>query len=1043
MRNNPTTFMQALNEHFEPAILYRGKAIYQSGRVMWNIQQSKTAQGIYSASIKGDSGKTYRTEIYWDKRNSFMCNCNCPYEYNCKHAAALGFYIAHTFNINQATADDGIEDWLTQLNKLLPPAIPKNTSAKENGYALSFDEGIISLHAISRTLKKDGSYSKVPKRTRLFSSGSSYHDKAIEFLTDNPYNGQTLIENEIGHLLLKHALATGNLIHFDDEQPITQGAPQALFIEWHDDHNISCSMRIADLVGATLLPVNPPMYYLDHKIGLLDTELSFEEIGLLATMPPLPKEKAKTVLHQVRQHINKPALVLPAIATITPLNTPHFTAVFTSTPFHMLPALALQVSYGPFTYSVGNELPHALRQPYLAEHNQADYEITRNPIQEANAYEQLDALELLLYPYTQDLKLWVPRDFSPLAHLTAWQKKYKDIEQCIKEQGWELTIDANYAITEHTATLDAQFTDADNGWFTMALQLTVDGHEHSTHTILKQWLQQNCPAQLAVPTDNGWQLIEMGALSHLTGTLNELYNRDDSDKPINLPPFKANIANLFDNADTRQAPNLKKLKDSLSNFKGLKAVPTPKTLKAELRDYQQQGLAWLHFLYSYQLGGILADDMGLGKTLQTLAFIQKLKSGRKLDRGVLVVAPTTLLWNWLAEAQKFTPNLRVLILHGSERAQLFDDIPLYDLVLTSYPLLQRDIATLAKHTFNLVILDEAQAIKNKTAKTTQAAHLINADLRLCLTGTPLENHLGELWSIMNFALPGLLNNSDFFNQQYRTPIERDGNSQRSVELAQRIAPFMLRRTKNEVVKELPSKSEMVQYVHLEKDQRKLYEGIRVSMEKRVRELLKEKGVKRSHIEFLDALLKLRQACIDPSLVKLEQAKTVKSSAKMDWLNDNVPEMIEEGRRILIFSQFVTMLSTIAQHFDRQKIPYLKLTGQSKNRGELVEQFQQGQTPVFLISLKAGGAGLNLTAADTVIHVDPWWNPAVENQATDRAYRIGQDKPVFVYKLVAEGTVEEKIQAMQAQKQALADALFDGTSNAKLPTTGDELLALLS
>jgi SNF2 family DNA or RNA helicase len=293
---------------------------------------------------------------------------------------------------------------------------------------------------------------------------------------------------------------------------------------------------------------------------------------------------------------------------------------------------------------------------------------------------------------------------------------------------------------------------------------------------------------------------------------------------------------------------------------------------------------------------------------------------------------------------------------------------------------------------------------------------------------------------MDFALPGLLAEGDHFRRHFRNQVEA-GNNERRYELSARVAPFMLRRTKAQVVHELPQKTEIVQTVELAKDQRALYETIRISMEKRVRDLLKEKGVARSHIEFLDALLKLRQACIDPRLVKLSQTKKVKAGAKMEWLIETMPELVEEGRKLLIFSQFTEMLELIDKELANLSIPFVKLTGRTRNRQKVIDEFQNGDVPVFLISLKAGGAGLNLTAADTVIHVDPWWNPAVENQATDRAHRIGQNKPVFVYKLVANGTVEEKIQALQKQKQALADALFDGTGKVGLPQSGEELLAL--
>jgi len=304
------------------------------------------------------------------------------------------------------------------------------------------------------------------------------------------------------------------------------------------------------------------------------------------------------------------------------------------------------------------------------------------------------------------------------------------------------------------------------------------------------------------------------------------------------------------------------------------------------------------------------------------------------------------------------------------------------------------------------------------------------------------NHLGELWSMFHFLMPGYLGTQERFTKLFRTPIEKHGDDTRGAQLRKRVQPFMLRRTKDLVADDLPEKTEMVRSVPLSGKQRDLYETVRLAMDKKVRDEINKKGLARSHIMILDALLKLRQVCCDPQLVKLAKAKKVKQSAKLELLMDMIPEMVEEGRKILIFSQFTTMLSIIEKELKKHKISYSKLTGQTRKREEAINAFQEGDANVFLISLKAGGVGLNLTAADTVIHYDPWWNPAVEKQATDRAYRIGQDKPVFVYKLLTEETVEEKILKLQEKKQQLADAVYGGKGKEKLAFGQDELMDLL-
>jgi SNF2 family DNA or RNA helicase len=398
--------------------------------------------------------------------------------------------------------------------------------------------------------------------------------------------------------------------------------------------------------------------------------------------------------------------------------------------------------------------------------------------------------------------------------------------------------------------------------------------------------------------------------------------------------------------------------------------------------------------------------------------------------------------NWRNEAQRFTTDLKVLILQGVERKQYFDRLNDYDLILTTYPLILRDKVIYDTQKFHYLILDEAQAIKNAKSKTTQTIYALHAQHRLCLTGTPLENHLGEIWSMYHFLMPGYLGQYERFNRLFRNPIEKLGDAQRGQQLRQRVQPFMLRRRKEFVAKELPKKTEIIRTVPLSGVQRDLYETVRLAMDKKVHDEINRKGLAGSHIMILEALLKLRQVCCDPRLVKLDRAKGVKKSAKLDLLMTLVPEMVAEGRKILIFSQFVSMLEIIEQELKQHKISYSLLTGKTQKREAVINTFQEGDSEVFLISLKAGGVGLNLTAADTVIHYDPWWNPAVERQATDRAYRIGQEKPIFVYKLLTEDTVEEKILKLQEKKQLLADSLYGDAEKTETIFNQDDLANLL-
>ncbi|QRX83681.1 DEAD/DEAH box helicase [Glaciimonas sp. PAMC28666] len=604
---------------------------------------------------------------------------------------------------------------------------------------------------------------------------------------------------------------------------------------------------------------------------------------------------------------------------------------------------------------------------------------------------------------------------------------------------------------------------AGNPWFDLALGIVVKGERVSLLPLLIDLIRQapddfNQRAlalrpdaeEFLIQLENGLRVaLPWGRIKPILNTLGELYFTDKSGDSVRLSVLDAaRLAELEGHAEMRWVggERLRKMGEKLNSFGGVQQVSVPEGLLATLRDYQREGLSWMQFLREYDFAGILADDMGLGKTIQTLAHILIEKNAGRLTAPALVVAPTSLMSNWKEEAERFAPGLKVLILQGKQRLALFDQITDADIVLTTYALLPRDEERLRAFQYHLLILDEAHYVKNARSKAAQSVALLNARHRLCLTGTPVENHLGELWSQFHFLLPGLLGSEKDFNKDFRTPIEKYADDSRRALLVRRIKPFLLRRTKDAVASELPPKTEMVRHVELSGSQRDLYETVRLAMDKKVRAAIESKGVAGSHIIILEALLKLRQACCDPRLVKTTDDDTARTmhvpSAKLLELMEMVDELRQEDRRILIFSQFTSMLTLIAEAMTAANISYALLTGETKDRGEVVRSFQSGEVPVFLISLKAGGVGLNLTAADTVIHYDPWWNPAAELQATDRAWRIGQDKPVFVYKLIAKGTVEEKIQALQGKKAALAEAILGTTGEAlNLKLTAEDLQAI--
>jgi len=485
------------------------------------------------------------------------------------------------------------------------------------------------------------------------------------------------------------------------------------------------------------------------------------------------------------------------------------------------------------------------------------------------------------------------------------------------------------------------------------------------------------------------------------------------------------------------------LRAAIASLRAAPEIDPPAGFGAELRPYQRAGLAWLQALRQAGFGGILADDMGLGKTVQALAHLAIEKARGRLSQPCLLVAPTSLMGNWWREAARFAPELRLVLWHGGDRTMRAADLDGADLVLTTYALTRRDEALLLGRRWSMLILDEAQAVKNPRSATARIIGRIEAGQRLALTGTPLENNLDELWSLFHIIAPGLLGDLKRFRSSFRAPIEKDRDASANARLAARIRPFMLRRTKEAVASELPPKTEIVDWVELAGAQRDLYETVRLMMDAKVRSSVERMGLQRSHIAILDALLKLRQVCCDPALVKIDGGRRVQGSIKRERLLDLLETLLAEGRRVLLFSQFVEMLKLIQGDLDARGIHRSLLTGRTRDRQAEIDRFEGGQTRLFLISLKAGGTGLNLTSADTVIIYDPWWNPAVESQAMDRAHRIGQTKPVFVYKLVAEGTVEAVIQEMQARKRALAQGVYGDDAERPLDLDEEDLMQLLA
>jgi non-specific serine/threonine protein kinase len=502
------------------------------------------------------------------------------------------------------------------------------------------------------------------------------------------------------------------------------------------------------------------------------------------------------------------------------------------------------------------------------------------------------------------------------------------------------------------------------------------------------------------------------------------------------------VDTLLADADLSSIPeDFKRRRELLQQFDQIKPQPVPQGFTGELRPYQKAGLDWLHFLNEYGFGGCLADDMGLGKTIQALVFLQSLKEQGKRQAAALLVVPKSLIANWQREAERFTPELRILEFVGNARkkdASVFDQ---YDIILTTYGTMLRDIEFLRGYLFDYAILDESQNIKNPLAQSSKAARLLKTRHRLVMTGTPVENNTFELWSQFAFLNPGLLGSLDYFKREFATPIESRANEETTLLLRKLVYPFILRRTKKQVAPELPERTERVLYTDFEAPQRKIYNQTRDYYRGLLLGMIEKEGVDDVRMKILEGLLRLRQVCIHPALI---DGNYRGEAAKFELLLNTLETLKSEGHKVLIFSQFVQSLQLLREELDQRSFRYTYLDGQTNNRQKQVDLFQNDVgISFFLISLKAGGVGLNLTAADYVIHLDPWWNPAVEMQAADRAHRIGQDKPVFVYKIITRGTVEEKILQLQEHKKDLVDQIISAEGSFFKSITKEDVKVLFS
>ncbi len=1075
---------EAIRASFGDATFYRGANYAERGHVL-KMDVSENGKVIH-ARVQGSVAVPYDVTLEYElsKRGIRIHSyCDCPVEYNCKHGAAAAIAAMSSFAPRtdppartHDPPDPAAEAWIRQL-EAYRAATDADRRVEHIRYVLDLagNPPQVTLTARVVSLLKNGenSMGRGIDPQHLNHGGGGYFvpiDRTIGRLAEAAgLTGQygwasrgANLSPRLLAVLLDEAIKTGRL-HWRSTKAsalVRVDLAEQRFT-WQLDADGRQRACVEGRPPLRLLPANP-IWYVDtdrNESGVIDFGIAPEVAGLLALAPPLAPKHAQRVQVQWKRIFRENGIV-PAPQTDVRTQvverdpTPMLHLRGFSAPQLRLPAIAaplaavaeLTFAYGAHRVRPGDDV----REFQEVGAGRVSVWLRQYEF-EAAARALLDRCELtpVGWPEIQYLE----RGSCALRFSGSGEQRWARFLDAslpqLRRRCWTIEIDPSfpYEVVE-SQEWDAAIEADENRWFEFDLGITVGGERIPLLPIVVAALRElgirsqeelarlgeHAPVYGRLPS-GAFVALPAERIAPILTTLVELFDAPlTTDGRLALTPAHVtSLAQLERTIPVRWAgaAPLRELLGALADEGALTAPALPASFEGELRHYQQRGVAWLQLLARNGFGGVLADDMGLGKTVQLLAHVAIEKQARRLKRPVLIVSPTSVSPNWLAESARFVPRLRVLALTGYDRAGRFPQIERSDVVVTTYALLQRDIEELVKHEWQIAVLDEAQAIKNPRSKGAHAASRLRARQRLALTGTPMENHLDELWSVFSFAIPGLLGDRAAFGRVFRAPIEKRGDGERRRVLAARLKPFLLRRTKDRVALDLPEKSEIVTRVELDGAQRDLYETIRVAMHERVRSELARRGLARSRIVVLDALLKLRQVCCDPRLVKISAARAVRESRKLEALLEMLPELIEEGRRVLLFSQFTAMLDLIKPELAERRIAYVELRGETKDRVTPVRRFQDGDVPLFLISLKAGGTGLNLTAADTVIHYDPWWNPAVERQATDRAHRIGQHKPVFVYKLITVGTVEERILDLQQRKAELAAGLFDESSSRAL------------
>jgi len=1050
--------LTALRARFGAETVARGYRIVRAGGVR---REGWDAEGHFRAKVADDP--PHRVAVRWDD-GELTAHCDCG-ERICAHAAAVLLDLGATPQAAPGAPGPRLGErvpWQVALHRTLrelPPVPDTSPGAPRLVYRLVLDEAgeptvetykaVMGLHGPGKesafTLTRTwGADPLEPVPGFLLPDDLSLCRQLRQFPAETPRKGQRGVatnrfrpprDTRFGLLLA--LAATGRLYLEGGAAPLVRG-PGRPAVPRVAEVPAGWSLSLPELAdGVTrVIAAEPPLYCDGRVLGAVLTTLPGPLAALLASRPLFvpDAERGEFLTHW-----------LPSLSAHGDVRLPEGLAARTEQDAVPVARLVLADGGGvldlslEFTYgaaapvaALGSARPVAAGAPGEDDQDGAVGVIVyrRDPGREQALVDRL------VTPRTPGLS--PPLAKAPAVWSLAGEAAYDFLLfelPLLAEEGWEIYGEASLAthrVHRGRARLTATVASGLD-WFDLRLTADFEGGAVSPAELLALWEAGRRYVRLKdgkVARIPDWVAARADALRE-AGL--------DKKAEARLSRFQVPLVlELIEGGHSLVDASFKDAAARLKDFTGIRDVPAPKGLQTELRPYQAEGLKWLEFLRGYNFHGILADDMGLGKTVQVIALLLKEKERGHLKAPSLVVVPTSLIFNWAHEIARFAPALKVATWHGPDRHAQARHLSDADVILTNYALVRQDIDRLEGMRFHYVVVDEAQYIKNPESQVSRAVRQLTARHRLALTGTPLENHLGELWAHFAFLMPGLLGAYPDFRRRFGGPIER-GDILAAEALLARVRPFILRRTKEQVASELPERVETVLYCRLEGAQRALYERIRDACRERVARSIQAKGLSGSRTTILDALLKLRQVCCHPGLLPDALAGGLAESAKMDLFMEFVTESMEEGHRVLVFSQFVSMLKIIRGRLDEMHVPYAYLDGRTRDREAKVRAFQEHpDIPLFLISLKAGGTGLNLTAADYVIHFDPWWNPAVERQATDRAHRIGQTRKVFSYKLIAEDTVEEKILALQERKRALSDVLLKGEPELVTQLSVDDL-----